>query len=133
LSLTVSNYANITGKRLFISPNIMSRSITKLKSEEERKYDIVLPNEYRHIDSVEIEIPAGYQPESVPQPVSIQTKFGKYSNDIRISGNKIYYHRVVEQYKGKFASTEYGQMVSYYEAMYKADRNKIVLVKQEGN
>src|SRR5204862_6045047 len=77
LNLYVSNYANITGKRLFIIPNVMSRSNTKLKSDEERKYEIVLHDEYRDIDSVEIEIPKGYEPESLPQPTSIETKIEK--------------------------------------------------------
>ena len=78
LDLYVSNYATITGKRLFITPNVMSRSYTKLRAEEERKYDIVLHDEYKHVDSGEIEIPKGYEPESVPQPVIIETKFGRY-------------------------------------------------------
>ena len=38
----------------------------------------ILHDEYKHIDSAEIEIPKGYEPESVPQPVNIETKFGKY-------------------------------------------------------
>jgi len=133
LEVSVSNYASITGKRLFIMPNVMSRSAQKLKTDEERKYDIVLHNEYKDIDSVEIEIPAGYEPESIPQPVSIQSKFGKYSNHVKLSGNKIFYYRINEQYSGTFPAKEYMQMVSYYDSIYKADRNKIVLVRKEGN
>ena len=77
MDLYVSNYASITGKRLFILPNVMNRSGIKLKTDEERKYDIVLEHENRIIDSVEIKIPPGYTPESVPQDVKIENKFGK--------------------------------------------------------
>ena len=131
LNLYVSNYANITGKRLFIIPNVMSRSNTKLKSDEERKYEIVLHDEYRDIDSVEIEIPKGYEPESLPQPASIETKFGKYYNATKLSNNKIYYYRTMEQYSGRFPAKDYADLVKFYDAIYKADRNKVVLVKNE--
>jgi len=131
LDLHVSNYASITGKRLFILPNVMSRSNTKLKADEERKYDIVLQHEHRLIDSVEIEIPKGYEPESFPQPVSIENKFGKYYCITKLSNNKIEYYRIMEQYSGRFPAKDYEELVKFYDDIYKADRNKVVLVKKE--
>jgi len=133
LDLNVSNYATITGKRLFIIPNIMSRSDLKLNADDERKYDIVLHDEYKHIDTVEIDIPKGYEPESIPQPVTIETKFGKYLNSVKLSDNKILYYRTREQYSGTFPAKDYPDLVNYYDAIYKADRNKIVLIKKETN
>jgi hypothetical protein len=133
LDLSVSNYASITGKRLFIIPNVMSRSSQKLKADEERKYDIVLRDEFNNIDSVEIEIPQGYEPESIPPPVTIESKFGKYNSTIKLAGNKIYYYRSREQYSGTFPAKEYSNFANFYDAIYKADRNKIVLVKKESN
>jgi hypothetical protein len=116
---------------LFITPNVMNRSYIKLKADEERKYDIVLHDEYRHMDSVEIEIPKGYEIESAPQPVNIETKFGTYVSSTKLLDNKIIYYRMHEQYSGTFPAKDYSGLVNYYETMYKADRNKIVLVKKE--
>ena len=131
LDITVSNYATITGKRLFIAPNIMSRSVRKLSADEERKYDVVLHNENRSVDSVEIEIPKGYEPESIPQPSNIESKFGKYSSSIKLEGNKMFYYRTMEQYSGRFPAKDYSLLVNFYDAIYKADRNRVVLVKKE--
>jgi hypothetical protein len=131
LDISVSNYASITGKRLFIMPNVMSRSVNKLKSDEERKYDIVLRQEYQSIDTVEIEIPKGYMQESIPKSVSIESKYGKYSCSAELSSDKIFYYREMEQYSGTFPAKEYSAIVDFYDAIYKADRNKIVLVKKE--
>ena len=133
LDLYVSNYATITGKRLFITPNVMTRSYTKLRGDTDRKYDIVLSKEYRDIDTVEIEIPKGYEPESLPQPVTIQTKFGKYFSTVRLLDNKVLYNRIREQYSGTFPPSDYAALVAYYDTIYKADRNRIVLVKKDGN
>jgi hypothetical protein len=133
LDISVSNYGTVTGKRLFIIPNVMNRSRRKLKSDEERKYDIELPLEYEDIDSAEIEIPKGYEPESVPQAVNLDSKFGKYFSTVKLVNNKIFYYRVREQYSGTFPAKDYPDLVNYYDTIYKADRNKVVLVKKESN
>ncbi len=131
LDISVSNYATITGKRLFIVPNVMTRTKRRLKENAERKYDIVLNYEYRDIDSIEIELPAGYETESKPQDVTISNKFGKYSSSVKLNGNKLYYYRSMEQYSGRFPAKDYGELVGFFESIYKADRNKVVLVKKE--
>jgi transglutaminase-like putative cysteine protease len=131
LSVTVDHYATISGKRLFIIPNIITRSHRKLKADEERKFDIELGVEYRDIDKAEIEIPAGYKPESVPQDMIIESKFGKYKSSVKLDKNKIVYERSMEQYSGLFSKDNYAAMVKFYDDIYKADRNKLVFLKTE--
>jgi transglutaminase-like putative cysteine protease len=131
LYVSVDHYATISGKRLFIIPNIMTRSGRKLKAEEERKFDIELNFEYTDIDTAEIEIPAGYKPESVPADTRLQSKFGKYTSSVQVKDNKIFYFRSMEQYSGRFPKTDYGEMVKFYDAIHKADRSKLVFVKSE--
>ena len=133
LDVAVSNYATVTGKRLFIIPNVMNRSNKKLKSDDNRKYDVELSFEYKDIDSVQIEIPQGYEPESIPQPVTIETKFGKYYCSTKLLDNTISYYRTREQFSGVFPAKDYPALMSYYEAIYKADRSRVVLVKKNGN
>jgi Domain of Unknown Function with PDB structure (DUF3857) len=131
LDITVSNYATITGKRLFIVPNIMTRHARRLTPSENRKYEVELDNEYRDTDSVEIVIPTGYTAESVPQDVVLDTKFGRFRSSVKIDGNRILYYRNMEHFSGKFPAKEYAELVKFYDAMYKADRAKLVLVKTE--
>jgi len=87
--------------------------------------------EYTDIDTAEIELPAGYELESKQPDVSISNKFGKYSNSLKLSGNKLVYYRSMEQYSGRFPAKDYKDLVAFYESIYKADRNKVVLVKKE--
>jgi hypothetical protein len=129
LKVTVDHYATISGKRLFIVPNVMTRSHRKLRTDDERKYDIEAGMEYTDTDKIEIEIPAGYKPESLPQDAVIESKFGKYRSSVKLENNKILYSRTMEQYGGRFPKTDYSEMVKFYEAIYKADRSKMVFVK----
>jgi transglutaminase-like putative cysteine protease len=130
LDVVVDNYATITGKRLFIIPNILSRGGMKLSDEEERKIDFVLDYEFRDEDDYEIEIPEGYQLEAMPQDVSLKTKFGTYSCSTKLNGNKIIYHRVREQFSGRFPAKDQQELANFFEDIYKADRAKMVLVKK---
>jgi len=131
LDITVSNYATITGKRLFIMPNIMTRHARRLTPSENRKYEVELGNEYTDTDSVEIVIPAGYSAESVPQDVVLDTKFGRYRSAVKFEGNRILYYRSMVHFAGRFPASDYAELVKFYDAMYKADRAKMVLVKNE--
>jgi len=131
LDIIVSNYATITGKRLFIVPNVMTRTHRKLQAEEERKFDLELGFEFNDVDSVEINLPAGYTAESMPQDVSVSSQFGKYSSSVRLIGNQLFYYRNMEHYGGRFPAKDYSGLVKFYESIYKADRSKVVLVKNQ--
>ena len=131
LDLVADNYATVSGKRFFVIPNIITRTHRKLKQEENRKNELVLGFEFTDIDTSEIKIPSGYTPESVPQDVKIESKFGKYSASVKLSGDLIIYYRSYEHYSGNFPAKDYPELVKFYDAIYKADRNKVVLVKNQ--
>jgi len=129
LSVTVDHYATASGKRLFIEPNILTKSGRKLRTGEERKYDIELDFEYSDTDKIEIEIPAGYKPESIPQDAIVESKFGKYRSAVKVEQNKIIYSRSMQQFSGLFPKTDYVEMVKFYDAIYRSDRNKLVFIR----
>jgi hypothetical protein len=115
---------------MFITPNILNKSGRRIDIEESRTVDFVFNSEWRDEDNYEIEIPDGYQLEVKPQDVSLKTKFGIYSCITKLDGNKIVYHRVREQYSGRFPAKDQNELAKYYDDIYKADRSKIVFVKK---
>ena len=131
LDLSISNYATVSGKRLFVVPNLINRSTTQLNEDEERKWDIHFSNEYIDIDSVEIVIPEGYSVEAMPQEVFLKTKFGSYKTTLKIEKNKLLYLRVREFYSGKWPANDYTELVKFFADIYKADRARVVFVKKE--
>lgn len=131
LNVVAENYAQITGKRLFIEPNLLNKVWLKL-ADEERKYDIDFTYEYRDVDTLEIKIPTGFVPESMPKTVSFSNKFGQYKIDYLVKTDKVYMTRLFERKAGIYPPSDYKELVKMYGDMYKADRGKIVLVKKEG-
>lgn len=131
LDITVYNFATITGKRMFVVPNIMTRSGNKYNKDDERKEDFLLGFEYRDIDTVKIEIPEGYEVEYKPADINLSTGFTNYASSIKIDGNYIYYYRLIEITAGRYPGSKYKEYTDFSEAVYKADRERVVLRKTD--
>ncbi|MBC7890043.1 MAG: DUF3857 domain-containing protein [Ferruginibacter sp.] len=131
LQILINNYATITGKRLFIAANLFGGGADKPLPDTARQYDYIIKDPYRDIDSVEIKIPLGYKPESLPKDIFLETKFGKYASKVKVLDDRIIYYRLMEQNSGRFPPKEYNELVNFYQQVYKADRSRVVLVKAE--
>lgn len=131
LDLVAPGYAQVSGKRLFLDPNIMNRWIRRLTPDETRKYEIVLNYEYKDIDTCEISVPTGYQPESIPSDVDIRTDFGHYQCTVKFQQDKLIYYRSLEKYSGRWPAKAYADMTKFYDQLYKSDHSRVVLVKKE--
>lgn len=131
LTVSVSRYANITGKRIFVTPNILNRGGARIEEETERKEDFVFVYEFHNEDDVEIEIPEGYKVEAPLKDFEIKTKYGTYSRSAKVEGNKIIYKRIREGFAGRFPVSEQKEIIRFLDDVYKADRGGLVLVKSE--
>jgi hypothetical protein len=131
IQVVADNYATVSGKRMFVTPNILSKSGYKLDANDKRKYDVVYPYSYRHIDTVNLAMPAGYTIEALPKNIEITNQFGKYSIHFTVAADKIVMTRLYERSSGRFPPSDYNTMVKFYNDIYKADHSKIVFVKKE--
>jgi hypothetical protein len=124
------NYATVSGRRLFVNPDLFDRSRYRLPADSVRHYDFVDKDAFTTIDSIIIKIPAGYQPEAVPQDINIDCKFGKYNASVKVADDKIIYYRRYQESIIRFPPADYPDLVKFYERLYKADNSRIVLVKK---
>lgn len=132
LHIKAPNYATVSGKRLFVNPNLLNQSQTKLNPDNDRKLPIQLSYAYIDRDTVEMEIPANYTLEAMPKSLQLKNQFGSYQIQFSVSGSKINMIRERTQEAGQFPAAEYGNWVDFLDAIYKADHSKMVFVKKEG-
>ena len=130
LSVTSPNYANITGKRLFITPNIFNRSHEKLPEDEQRKYDLRFYESYIDVDTIHIKIPADYILEAMPKAVTLKSAYGEYSISFELKDNAIDVLRKNRMNEGRYPKSEYFAIAKYFNEIYKADRARLVMVKK---
>ena len=131
LTITSPNYANITGRRLFIAPNFFNKSSSKLLENSDRKYDMQFNSSYRDEDSIKIAIPTDYVVEAMPKSVSIKNSYGIYSIQFYVKDNYIEVVRKNERTAGYFPKNEYNTILKFFNEIYAADRGRIVLIKKE--
>ena len=107
LQITASSYATISGKRLFVKPNLFNKVGRKYDEEDIRLFDIEYPYSFHDVDSIEIKIPAGYVAESMPKDLTLNSKFGIYSIQFRFIGDKIEGVRDYTRSSGRFPASDY--------------------------
>lgn len=128
--INAHSYATVSGKRMFLEPNLLSKATAKLETVTPRMSPVNIDFPYKEVDSVIITIPAGYVSESVPQPVTLRSNFGDYTSIIKVKDNQIVYIRSYSQKAGMYPAKEWVNFAAFNNAVYKADRSRIVLVKQ---
>ncbi|SEM42613.1 Transglutaminase-like superfamily protein [bacterium A37T11] len=129
LKINVQNYATITGKRLFIQPNVLTKGYRRLP-DEIRRFPIKVPFPYLDTDSVQIKLPAGYELEAMPENVALNSKFGSYDAQFKVSDNTITYYRRISHSEGGYPASDYASLRKFYDDIYKADRSRMVFVKK---
>ncbi len=131
LKIAGHSYATVTGKRMFLVPDILSRTSIKLDKDTARQSPIRFITSTRIVDTVVIKIPEGYKLETLPAPVMMKNKFGAYTSMLSVKDNTITYIRKLEHYAGSFPPSDYPELLKFRNTIYKADRSRVVLVKEE--
>lgn len=131
INLKVSHYASVSGKRLFINPNIVSISSFKLKDAGNRTYDFEMDQPFTDFDTVFISIPKGFKPESVPADVNIQLPNAQFRSAIQIDKEQIIYTRYFTQQSARIPAAKAKELADFFDKIYRADHARIVFVKEE--
>ncbi|AFD08347.1 DUF3857 domain-containing transglutaminase family protein [Solitalea canadensis] len=128
LELEFSNYINISGKRIFIQPNLLNRMTSGPEKIEKRRSDMLFHFGSTDEDKIVYEIPAGYTLESKPNDVVLKTAFGEFSSSVKLENNELIYTRKFVRNAGRFSAEKYNELFEFLTAISKADKSKVVLV-----
>ena len=131
LNITINNFASITGKRLYFTPNIYNKTNLKLLTNEPRIGNLNNIFGYTDVDSVIITIPSNYTLETTLLPKTFTNLFGSYTTTITHIGNKLIYVRSITINAGIFSKAVYVTIANWYQDIYKADRQMVTFIKQE--
>jgi len=130
LNLTLNRYASVSGKRLFITPNLMNRWSHVPEKMIERKTDVVTRSNFIDYDTIVFNLPENLYPEFLPEPVKINSKFGEYEASFNFDAGKVTYIRRVKVWKGRFPKETYNEFVDFYKNVSKADNVKLVFLNK---
>jgi hypothetical protein len=90
-------YAKAAGDLLLVRPRVLgSKSSALLETKEPRQHAIEFDGPQRDTDVFEIALPAGYEIDELPPPVSIDDGFASYQSKTEIIGRALRYTRAFE-------------------------------------
>lgn len=135
--VSIPNYAQKTGKRLFVQPGFFEYGPSPVFSGSERKYGVFFPYPWSETDKIEIKLPAGFTLDSAdkPAPISDPQKIGQLKIDISVDqkANVLFYDR--NFYFGNdarllFPVGSYQALKNLFDAFHQSDIHTITLKQQ---
>jgi len=125
LDLTLNRLASVSGKRLFLTPNLMNRSTYVPEKIEKRKTNVVIKKGYVDFDTIRYHLPQEIYPEFVHEPVTISSRFGEYKATFTVDPGGLVYIRKIVMRKGEFPAESYPELIEFYRNINKADNIKL--------
>ncbi len=130
----VPDYAQKTGKRLFLQPGFFEYGENPLFSTATRKYDVYFQYPWAENDDVEIELPKNFTLDSAdrPPPIADPQKISSLNIDVKYdkTKNSLVYQRKFYFGGGNsllFPVGSYQQLKGLFDAFHKADTHTITL------
>lgn len=130
LNLSLKRFANVSGKRLMLTPNLMNRNSFIPGKNESRKTDIVRNFGFVDYDTIRYHIPSEIYPEILPQPTKISSKFGEYESSYTLDQGLVVYTRRIKINKGRFPASTYQEFIDFYKSINRADNAKLVFLNK---
>ena len=119
------------GDKMFLTLNLLNRVERVPRKVENRKTSFAVPFGYEDTDEIVYTLPKGYKASFIPEPVVIESEFGRYIAKTTLKDNQLIYTRIQQMNSKRYPAEKYGSAVEFYKKIYLADKQKVVLEKAE--
>ena len=128
--LIIRRLATVSGKRLFLTPNLLNKSTYIPEKIENRKTNVVIRTPFIDLDTIRFHLPEGIYPEFLPDPSKIKSRFGEYEAIFTLDQGNLIYIRRLKMNKGEFPPESYKEFSEFYKSINKSDNTKIVFLSK---
>ncbi len=129
IKLGLPNYASVLEERIFFNPNILTRFGKVPYMTQDRKSIINIRRSFSEYDTIIFILPANYRIDKLPENLTINSKFGKYSCEVHSDDNNLKYIRSFYLNKGQYLKDDYSSFVDFCERISAADEKRVTLIK----
>jgi hypothetical protein len=95
----------------------------------ERTQPVWLGSPWSEVDTLVYELPPGFSVESSPEPVHLETAFGRYDASIEEHGGNLHYRRHLSVDMDTIPADDYADFRSFLQAIAMSDHDKVALRK----
>jgi transglutaminase-like putative cysteine protease len=123
-------YGQLMQNRLLVfKPVIVGRRNSVVLTEPKRKNPIELTSNAMK-ETVVFNLPQGFVVDEMPDPVSLETPFGKYSTKYEMKDGKLIFSRVYTTNRANIPVEKYGSVKDFYSKILAAEQSPVVLLKK---
>jgi transglutaminase-like putative cysteine protease len=129
LNVNIHDIGSISGKRLILKPNLLSKIDDIPVRSLQRNSPIIIRRSFYECDTITYLFKSSYKTDIKPGNFSLITPFGEYEYDYSFNNNKLVYIRSFKLLKGIFPKDKYESFVDFLEKIQVEDNKQIVLTK----
>jgi len=127
-TFSASNYCSKFGNRYLFVPNVLNQVMAIPDKYRNRMTPFVVSRGFFDEDEIEFSLPPSLNIESYPKPITIDSKFGKYSASFKVNADgKLIYKRSLVLNDGEYPKEEYSDFRDFLISVNKADQSKVIL------
>jgi hypothetical protein len=120
---------SFSGERAFLTPNLLKDRSRVPPAMSERTQPVWLGSPWSEVDTLVYELPPGFSVESSPEPVHLETAFGRYDASIEEHGGNLHYRRHLSVDMDTIPADDYADFRSFLQAIAMSDHDKVALRK----
>ncbi len=123
-------YAQMMQNRLLVfKPAIASRTDSVYLTAKERKHPVMLDsNSFK--EKATFTLPADFAVDEIPDPVNIETPFGKYSTSYQAKDGKLVFTRILTTKRSTVSVEQYKEVRDFFTNMLNAEQSPVVLIRK---
>jgi hypothetical protein len=130
VDLAVPNYAPLMqGRLMMISPSLIPRRAQVSVAQPNRRTPIEIDAE-AYTEIFRFKIPAGFEVDEIPEPVSLESAYGTYSMKCEAKDREVVVTRKLKLIPAVIPAESYGSVRRFFGQIGGAEQTPIVLVKK---
>ena len=121
-------YANVTGKRLFVPTHPLRRQYSIPADDGKRTEDLYISTGWTDVDSIVMQLPEGYHIEARPKDVCIEKPFGTFSFSVENTEGQLRISYRMTLKAGSYDKTLFPSFADFLRSATQTYGQKVVLV-----
>lgn len=130
IEFSAGNYGQLMqGRLLVFKPAIVNRADSIYLTEKDRKHPVVFDSDSFDETAV-FNLPQGFVVDEIPEPVNLETAFGKYTAKYETKDGKLFYSRSLITKRTVLPVDKYSSVRDFYSKILSAEQSPVVLMKK---
>jgi hypothetical protein len=128
-NIAVDRYARPTGALLMVRPRVLGNEAPFI-DRKPRTVPIDLSQTMQASDEYDIELPAGYVVDELPDPVKLDVGFASYESSSQVKGNVLHYSRTYTVREVTLPAEKYSDLQKLSSVIATDEQSRAILKKQ---